>query len=384
MTKTRRPRAILALILTNVLWGLSFPLMRMINALMERAVPAGPGERSTSAVVVDHLTRGSFYMALRFAIALGVLGLALPSLFRGLSRGEWLMGMGVGLPFALGFLLQVAGLNEIPASRSGFLTSLCVAFTPLLVIAMERRRPRIATMIGASIALLGTACLTGLLVPGGRFGFYPAADATALLGLGDALTVAGAFVFAFQIVSIDVFARRMPSRRARAAGMFLAVIVVAVVIFLAGTFVRPYPSGISGWAGLLPDGPFLSLTAITSVFCSALAFWLMNAYQPEVTPVQAASIYTIEPVFATLWAMWLPGMISPLVGLDYPSEAADLMLVLGGSLIVLGNIIGLAAPRTPRRTRRRSPSIVAVIKAHRTRLTPGRRGRLSSDDVLKN
>ena len=101
------------------------------------------------------------------------------------------MGMGVGLPFAAGFLLQVAGLNEIPASRSGFLTSLSVAFTPLLMIAMERRRPRIATMIGALIALAGTACLTGLLVPGGRFGLHLAADATASLGLGDALTIAG-------------------------------------------------------------------------------------------------------------------------------------------------------------------------------------------------
>jgi drug/metabolite transporter (DMT)-like permease len=344
MTTNRRLRAILALIFTNAMWGVSFPLMRMINDLMERAVPPGPGARTTTAVVVDHLTRASFYMALRFALAMVLLGVAVPSLFRRLSRAEWLMGMGVGLPFAAGFLLQVAGLNEIPASRSGFLTSLSVAFTPLLMIAMERRRPRIATMVGASIALVGTAFLTGLLVPGGRFGLDLAADSTASLGLGDALTAAGAFVFAFQIVAIDVFARRMPSERLT-AGMFLAVVVVALVVFLAGATVRPVPSGPSGWAGLLSDRPFLVLTAITSVFCSALAFWLMNAYQPEVSPVQAASIYTLEPVFATLWAMWLPGVVSPMVGLDYASEGADLMLVGGGSLIVAGNVIGLGAPQ---------------------------------------
>ena len=67
------------------------------------------------------MTRASFYMALRFTLAMAMLGLTSPSLFRGLTRGEWLMGMGVGLPFAAGFLLQVAGLNDIPASRSGFL-----------------------------------------------------------------------------------------------------------------------------------------------------------------------------------------------------------------------------------------------------------------------
>jgi drug/metabolite transporter (DMT)-like permease len=346
MTKRRRRLAILALILTNALWGLSFPLMRMINALVERAVPAGPGERSTAEVVVEHLTRASFYTAVRFALAMGILGLAMPSLFRGLSRAEWLMGMGVGLPFAAGFLLQVAGLNEIPASRSGFLTSLSVAFTPMLMVAIERRRPRIATMIGGSIALLGTAFLTGLVVPGGPFGFHLAAGSTSRLGLGDALTTLGAFIFAFQIVLIDVFARRMPSERLT-AGMFAAVVVIAAIVFATGAVARPAGAGHAGWGGLLLDGPFLILTTITSVLCSALAFWLMNAYQPEVTPVQAASIYTLEPVFATLWAVWLPGCVSPMIGLVYPPESADILLVIGGSLIVLGNVIGLTAPDAP-------------------------------------
>src|SRR5262249_23370596 len=157
------------------------------------------------------------------------------------TRAEWLMGMGVGLPFAAGFLFQVAGLNEIPASRSGFLTSLCVAFTPLLVIAVDRRWPRPSVVVGASIALLGTAFLTGLLVPGGRFGLPRAAAPPARLGAGDALTVAAAFIFGFQIVAIDVFARRMTSERLT-AGMFLAVVVVAVAAFLAGAALRPLPA----------------------------------------------------------------------------------------------------------------------------------------------
>jgi drug/metabolite transporter (DMT)-like permease len=343
MGTSRRRRAILALIFVNGLWGISFPVMRAINALMDRAVPAGSGVKSTAAVILDQLTRASFYSALRFAIAMAVLALVAPSWFRRLTRAEWLMGMGVGLPFAAGFLLQVAGLSEIPASRSGFLTSLTVAFTPLLVIAVERRRPRFSVLVGATIALSGTAFLTGLIVPGGRTGLHLATDATSRVGLGDALTVVAAFIFGFQIIAIDVFARRMPSERLT-AGMFLAVIVVAVAVFLAGVIARPVASGSSGWAGLLRDGPFLSLTAVTSVVCSVLAFSLMNAYQPEVSPVQAASIYTLEPLFATLWAMWLPGMISPMVGLDYASERPDLRLALGGSLIILGNIVSLGAP----------------------------------------
>jgi drug/metabolite transporter (DMT)-like permease len=367
MRKSRRLQAILALILVNVLWGISFPLMRMINELMDRAVPAWPGTTSGAAALVDQSTRASFYMALRFTIAMVLLATAMPSLFRRLTRAEWLMGMGVGLPFAAGFLLQVAGLNELPASRSGFLTSLCVVFTPLLIIAVERRWPRPAVVMGAAIALLGTAFLTGLLVPDRRFGLHLAADSSSPLGIGDALTVAAAFLFGFQIIAIDVFARRMTSERLT-PGMFLAVIVVAVVVFVASASLRPVPAGPSAWAGLLMHGPFLPLTAITSVFCSALAFRLMNTYQPEVSPVQAASIYTLEPVFATLWAMWLPGVLSPLVGLDYPSEGADQMLVLGGALIVLGNIVSLGAPH----------GVPAVASIERE---PGATSGLSASDI---
>src|SRR5690242_8008143 len=113
MRKSRRSRAILALVLVNVLWGISFPLMRMINGLMDRAVPAGPGATSGAAAIADQLTRASFYMALRFSIAMVLLATVMPSLFRRLARAEWLMGMGVGLPFAAGFLLQEIGRAHV-------------------------------------------------------------------------------------------------------------------------------------------------------------------------------------------------------------------------------------------------------------------------------
>ena len=88
MTTGRRLRAIVSPGFVNALWRISFPLMRMIDALMDRAVPAESGTRSTAAVIVDQLNRASFYMALRFAIAMGLLAAVLPSLFRRLTRSE--------------------------------------------------------------------------------------------------------------------------------------------------------------------------------------------------------------------------------------------------------------------------------------------------------
>ena len=94
MTTSRRFRAIVSLVFVNALWGISFPLMRMINALMDRAVPPESGTGSTAAVIVDRLTRASFYMALRFATAMGLLAAVLMSW----SWSHWAIGLNPRAP----------------------------------------------------------------------------------------------------------------------------------------------------------------------------------------------------------------------------------------------------------------------------------------------
>ncbi len=94
MTTSRRFRAILALVFVNVLWGVSFPLMRMIDGVMDRAVPAGPDPRAPVEKIVGQLTRASFYTALRFAIAMLMLAMVLPSLFRRLYARRMADGHG--------------------------------------------------------------------------------------------------------------------------------------------------------------------------------------------------------------------------------------------------------------------------------------------------
>jgi drug/metabolite transporter (DMT)-like permease len=72
-----------------------------------------------------------------------------------------------------------------------------------------------------------------------------------------------------------------------------------------------------------------------------LAFHWMNKYQAHVSPAHAALLYTLEPIFATLWATLLPDLISPLVGLAYRSERPGVELVVGGGLILVGNAVAL-------------------------------------------
>src|SRR5262245_10628323 len=86
------------------------------------------GARSIAAEIHEHTLSASFLTAVRFTLSLAVLGVCVPRLFVGMRWSYWWMGVFTGLAFAPGFIMQNVGLNYVPASRSGFLTSLSVVF----------------------------------------------------------------------------------------------------------------------------------------------------------------------------------------------------------------------------------------------------------------
>lgn len=346
------PRAVTALVLVNVLWGVSFPIMRMTNELLRQSLPS-PSAATTTGTAFEVAT-ASFYVTVRFCLALVLLRLFLPGLFQSLSWSGWIMGTLVGVAFSVGLILQTAGLNQIPASRSGFLTSLAVVFTPLLLVLVEWRFPRLPVIAGAAVALLGTAILTGLLQTGGPFGIALNPAAGGQLGRGDWLTIVAAFTFGWQIILVDVFGRKM-SPAQLSPGMFLATILIGATVFSAGQAVTPSLPPLTAWTKTVTV-PFLLLTLLTALVCTVAAFHLMNKYQPFVSPAHAAVLYTLEPICATLWACVLPDWLSPLLSLDYRSERPGWDLVIGGLLIVAGNVFALwptapaaalPSPRTP-------------------------------------
>jgi drug/metabolite transporter (DMT)-like permease len=328
--------AVCALVVVNVIWGTSFSVTPLILRAMAR--------HEAAETAAGRLSDACLYTTVRFAAALVLLGVCLPSTFRGLTRRRWLMGAAVGLPFAAGFVLQTVALDEIPPSRSGFLTSLCVVFTPLLVVALERRLPRKRVLAGIILALLGTAVLTGAVVLGGANGVGLAADATQRLTWGDVLTVAAALLFAVQIVLVDRFSRAMPPEKLT-PGMFVAVIVFAAAAACCASAWDGKDHKALVRAGEMLEPGVLLLTLFASFFCTVAAFYLMNKYQGRLSPSHAALLYTLEPVFALLWALVLPGLLSPLIGLVYASERPGWSQLAGGLLIVGGTVISLLPHR---------------------------------------
>jgi drug/metabolite transporter (DMT)-like permease len=85
----------------------------------------------------------------------------------------------------------------------------------------------------------------------------------------------------------------------------------------------------------------VGLTLTLAVVCTVGAFSIMNKWQPKITSTEAGLIYCIEPIFASIFALFLPAIFSRWTAIDYPNEHATWSLLIGGGLITIANILVL-------------------------------------------
>ncbi len=222
--------AIVALIGVNALWGMSFPVMKSLNEVMEDHFGIANPNMPTSMQVAC----SSGLIGMRFTLASALLSLVLPRLVWRTTRSEWVAGIWIGLLFCLGLILQVIGLATIPASRSGFLTSLTAVYTPLMASVILKQRPSIFVCIGSLLALTGVAVLSDAH----RYvlsiaNLEVAVDASSVpLNWGDLWTTLGALFFSGQVLLVDTFGKRYRSAHLT-PGMFVTAAIVAWVFFIA-------------------------------------------------------------------------------------------------------------------------------------------------------
>lgn len=295
-------RATLMLVLTTVLWGLSFPLMKQWQNA-SAAAPGGP------------LLAGVTMIALRMALGLLVLFVCQPRLVTGPAWRDHARGATIGIVFFLGFALQVWGLASTSPALSAFFTSLCSAWVPLLVWVVVRVVPRPLTLLGLVVGLTGTAVL-GL----GSTGSW-------LPGRGEALTLIASVLFAGQVFLVDRLGRSVRPG-GLTAGFFGVSIVLAWLTTLVLAATGP---GLTTWASwtvsMLHNPNQLRDLALLTLLPTVLAFHWMNTYQPSVAAGRAALIYLLEPIFSSIFSV------------SFGHDHLTRWLVLGGGLVLAGNLL---------------------------------------------
>jgi drug/metabolite transporter (DMT)-like permease len=251
------------------------------------------------------------FLAVRYAIATGALGVVGARRVRTLGRAGLAAGAVLGALLGVGIGLQTAGLERTTVSSTGFITGLYVVFTPLLGLALFRTRVGLEVWLGIVLSVAGLAMLSGVHV-----------GSTA----GDLLVLASSAAQALQIVMVERYASRYD-----AVALTLVELATSLAGFLVLALARgelSLPRGWTVWGALV----------VTGVFASALAYLIQVWAQRRLSAARIALVFSLETVFAGLFGYWLSGDRLGWLG-------------WGGCAVILAGIV-LAEPAAARALRR--------------------------------
>ena len=78
---------------------------------------------------------------------------------------------------------------------------------------------------------------------------------------------------------------------------------------------------------------------MVGVLSTAFGYSIMNTWQPKVAASEAGLIYCLEPVWASVYALFLPGLLFVWTGVAYADETLTAKLVSGALLILGANVV---------------------------------------------
>jgi drug/metabolite transporter (DMT)-like permease len=305
-----RSKAVVRLLLATAAWGLSFPLFKMLFALQETAEP-----------LADSLFLSSHAIALRSLVAGIVLTIFMPRLWRGLTRLEWEQGVALGFFGGLGLICQADGLGHTSASTSAFLTQTYCILLPAWACLRLRQWPSLRIAACIVLVTVGIVLLSGFNLK------------TFSLGRGETETLVSAIFFAVQILLLEAGRYRANRMMSVSVVMFfgfalcaapVALVTAPTAAALASIYTHP-----AAWA----------IMGIIILVCTLYAYLTMNVWQPHVSATEAGLIYSLEPVAAAFYALFLPAWMSQWCGVVYANEQLTRNLLIGGALITIANIL---------------------------------------------
>jgi drug/metabolite transporter (DMT)-like permease len=312
-----RLRAAQMLVLANACWALSFPAMKALNYLQ---APLLPGSSSWFIA--------SMTISLRFGLAALLMLFLCAKTLRRITALEVWEGLGLGVFACAGLIFQMDGLAYTAASTSAFLTQFYCLLIPLLVAFRERRWPSGRVAASCAMVIAGVAVLSEI----NWREFH--------IGRGELETLIGSTIFTGQILWLQ-----RPTFAANDVNHFTLVMFVVIAV-LALPVMLATGGRSDDWLAAWHSTPALLLMGVLTVFCTLGGYGLMNRWQPWLTATQAGLLYCLEPVFASLFALFLPGWFSVFAGIHYPNERLGLSLLLGGGLITLANVWMQLGPTT--------------------------------------
>ena len=269
----------LGLVTVTIFWGSTFILSKM---------------------VLEEISLVT-YLIIRLNLAALIISLYAVQYWREFSVRTLYHGLVLGVFLFLSYLFQMWGIQYTSASNAGFITGLNVVFVPLFSILFFHDHPRISSIIGVLFATSGLYFLSG-----GDF---------SALSKGDWLVFICAVTVTFHVIYTGKFAFRN--------NIYLLTAVQILVTGLLSLTLLPFET---------EKYPDLNMNILLLLFYLALfgtvyTFLMQTAMQRFTTATRTALVFSLEPVFAALFAFIIAG------------ELLTSSAWFGGFLIVCGMLI---------------------------------------------
>lgn len=203
--------------------------------------------------------------------------------------------------------LQTVGLTYTSVAKSGFITTLYVIFTPLLMMILFRKRYGLIFWLSTIVALWGIFLLADL-----QWNNF---------NIGDLMTLGCALAASFHIVAVDYFAPKIKNGFIFNCYQCLFMAIFSILIFPwtidADFAARSLSMNEYGWGGVI----FLG------IFSSLLAFAFQISSQKKLPAHTVAMMFLIESPFAAIFGYGLLG------------ETLSPMAILGCFLVFLAAVV---------------------------------------------
>lgn len=260
-------KADLSLLFVALSWGLSYYL---VDVVMDDL-----------GVYGQNVLR--FFMAFLFALIIGRGRLA--PLKGDILKHSFIMGAILSCVY----FGSTMGVKYTSLSNTAFLCSLMVIFTPIFSTIYQRKAPSLRTIFCVLMSFVGIAFLT--------LGEDFKIQLSTLKG--DLVSIFAAIAYAHHLLYTERAVRKMPDQ-AFSLSTYQFLFVCLINLVLMGLFEKPsLPSSGLSWFAII----FLS------VFCTGLAFILQTLAQRYTTASHVGVIFSLEPVFASIFAYILVGEV---------------------------------------------------------------------------
>ena len=272
-------KANILMVIVTMFWGLSYTFMVMGLEVLE----------------------AYNVVALRCLIAFIIAGLIfLPKMLRVNKKTIFYASIQGALLFGV-FALSIIGLKTTSAGNAGFLLSLTVVLVPIFTSFLEKRLPSRAVSFAIVATMIGITVLT--------------LKESLSFQTGDILVAIAAVCYSVYLILNSKFTRDVESI---SYGVYqLGVAGVLGAIFTLAFEAPQLPTTTIGWVAILGLG----------IICSAFCFVAQAVVQQYTSPTHTGLIFSLEPIFAALFALVFLG------------EGLTTQLLIGGAFILVGNFV---------------------------------------------